>query len=452
MRILQISHMDWGGGAANSAWYLFNAYHSLGHESLLSVGRKKTRNPNTWIKVIPNFEVRKSGFKFLQWPGQVILPLEGKIRGVGRWYNFWTSLALRICEPAKWFNIQNGFENFNFPGTWRILNRLGQKPDIIHCHNLHGNYFDLRILPWLSHQRPVILSLHDSWLLSGHCAHSFECEKWKYGCGNCSDINIPPAIKRDNAAANWKLKKEIYAKSRLYVTTPSQWLMDKVNHSMLNGVKTKLIPNGIDLSIFCPGNRRSSRSELGFPQNAKIVLFVAKGTRSNIWKDYDTMKKAIELVSVKVKRQNILFICIGEKGKTKQVSSCIKIEFVPYIEHHRVVRYYQSADIYIHAAKADTFPMTVTEALACGIPVVATEVGGIPEQIKHGETGFLVPPGDAEAMADRVVQLLENDDVRMKMKERATVDAQHRFGLELQVKNFLAWYEEVIDDWENAHE
>lgn len=65
------------------------------------------------------------------------------------------------------------------------------------------------------------------------------------------------------------------------------------------------------------------------------------------------------------------------------------------------------------AAHADTFPTTVLEALACGIPVVATAVGGIPEQVQDGITGFLMPHGDAETMMARIVQIREDDELRM---------------------------------------
>ena len=106
-------------------------------------------------------------------------------------------------------------------------------PSVIHCHNLHSGYFDLRALPWLSRVAPVVLTLHDAWLLSGHCAHSFGCDRWKNGCGACPDLSIPPAIAKDGTAANWKRKRRIFERSQLYVVTPSQWMMDRAQQSIL---------------------------------------------------------------------------------------------------------------------------------------------------------------------------------------------------------------------------
>jgi glycosyltransferase involved in cell wall biosynthesis len=117
--------------------------------------------------------------------------------------------------------------------------------------------------------------------------------------------------------------------------------------------------------------------------------------------------------------------------------------------------------MYIHAAKADTFPNSVLEALACGIPVVGTAVGGIPEQVKplrglgeratgvtfHGPeeaTGVLVPVGDAEDMAASLIALASDDSLRERLGANAAMDARERFGLERQARQYLAWYRELL--------
>ncbi len=86
---------------------------------------------------------------------------------------------------------------------------------------------------------------------------------------------------------------------------------------------------------------------------------------------------------------------------------------------------------------ADTFPTTVLEALACGAPVVASAVGGIPEQVVEGRTGFLVPVGEARAMAERVLDLLADEGLRLRMGRQAAEDAAWRFGLERMVGSIL---------------
>ena len=116
-----------------------------------------------------------------------------------------------------------------------------------------------------------------------------------------------------------------------------------------------------------------------------------------------------------------------------------------------VAAYYQAADIYLHAARADTFPNTVLEALACGTPVVATAVGGIPEQIVDGKTGFLTQPEDAADMADKIIQLLGNKDLLRKMGIAAGNYARTHFSLSRMVTDYLDFYQEILYDWKSRH-
>ena len=77
-----------------------------------------------------------------------------------------------------------------FPGSHRVLDVTPAPPDILHCHNLHGEYFDLRILPELTRRLPVVLTLHDAWLLGGGCAHSVDCDRWRDDCGDCAQADL----------------------------------------------------------------------------------------------------------------------------------------------------------------------------------------------------------------------------------------------------------------------
>ena len=95
-------------------------------------------------------------------------------------------------------------------------------------------------------------------------------------------------------------------------------------------------------------------------------------------------------------------------------------------------------------------PVPALEAAACGLPVVATAVGGIPEQVVDGRTGFLVPPRDAVAMAKQVVRLLEQEGLRLLMVEESQRLAQERFDLNQQVRAYLDWYETISQSTRSA--
>ena len=450
MRILQVNTADAGGGAAAVAWQLFQEYRRRGHRSWLAVGSKTS--DDTDVITIPSDDVST---KWAQWClaiGNLLTPFIGSVRGAWRLRQL---LHNRIAYPKRWLDFSLGRENFDFPAARRLLALPMGRPDIVHCHNLHGGwlpaggFFDLRALSWLSRQAPTVLTLHDTWLLSGHCAYTLGCERWKIGCGNCPDLTIYPAIPRDATAHNWRRKRNIYEQCALHIATPSRWLMDRVRESMLAPAvaEGRVIPYGVDTSIFCPARQEEARTGLELPQEAKVLLFVAHGARSNRFKDYATVRTAAVQVSERFQGQKVILLVVGEGGPTEQLANG-EIRCIPYDADRRTIaRYYQAADVYVHAARADNFPNAVLEALACGVPVVATAVDGIPEQVDDGHTGFLVPGGDAAGMASRILQLLSDDVLRRHMGAQAVEVARRRFDLRQQVQAYLDWYQEIISRW-----
>ena len=434
--ILQVSTRDIASGAEKVAWNLFKAYQQRGHNSWFAVGRKRSTDPG--VLVIPNDGSRCRWTRVCYGVRDRLerLGIRGAVRAGG-----WLAL---FGEPKRLWNKCRGIEDFDHPGTASLLDLPPSRPDVVHAHNLHGEYFDLRVLPRLSHEVPVVLTLHDSWLLSGHCAHSFDCERWRLGCGVCPDLTIYPSVLYDNTAYNWQRKRDIFQRSRLYISTPSQWLMEKVRQSMLQGQEYRVIPNGVDLTVFKPGDRMGARARLGLPSDAAIILLVHNRVRGNIWRDNPTMKAAAQALAERQDKRNVIFVCLGQDRKPGRIGRA-EFRFIPYqVDTHVVANCYQAADVYLHPARAETWGLVITEALACGTPVVATSVGGIPEQIEEGVTGYLTPPGDAAAMAIRIEQLLCDNALRQRFAVAAVESARSRFNLNRQVNDYLSWYQELI--------
>jgi glycosyltransferase involved in cell wall biosynthesis len=431
LRVLHVNTKDMGGGAAGSAWNLFQAYRQRGFDSWLAVGRKFSENPN--VLLIPNEANRPFVTRF--W-------LDMQSRSVSKVPRRLLGWLARLGELKRLARDFLGHEDFDHPGTWRLLDLPPRPPTLVHCHNLHGRFFNLRFLPRLSAQVPVILNLRDAWLLSGHCAYSLGCRRWRSGCGHCPDLTIYPPIRRDATAYNWRRKREIYAQSRLYVTAPSRWLIDRAKESILGGVQYRVISNAIDLGIFRPGGREEARRLLGLPLNAKVVLLIAHSR----FRDLEMMKAALARVRV-AEAKDLLFICLGQDPAEHALGQG-RIRYVGYEQdQRRVALYYKAADLYIHAALGEAFGKTIVEAMACGAPVVATAVEAIPELIEDGTTGFLVPPGDAESMSRAIERVLLDDHVQKRMSDAGVLEARERYGLERQVDSFLAWYREVLADW-----
>jgi glycosyltransferase involved in cell wall biosynthesis len=224
---------------------------------------------------------------------------------------------------------------------------------------------------------------------------------------------------------------------------------------MAGAVETRIIPYGVDLSIFKPADQSAARRALNLPLDAHILLFSAASIRQNPFKDYLTMRQAVERVAASMDNQQVIFLALGEDAPSEHLSATTQIRFIPYqADLRQIALFYQASDLYIHAAKADTFPNAVLEALACGVPVVGSTVGGIPEQIYPFDesprpTGILAQSGDSGAMAQGIVHLLHHPDLRRQMGESAAQDAQRRYDLNRQIGDYLEWYRTILADFYN---
>jgi glycosyltransferase involved in cell wall biosynthesis len=425
----------------------------------MMVGARRTGDPD--VCAFDHDHYRSAWARMWLWSWKHIWPRVKGRRGAGWLESAWLFLG----QPRRWLDRRQGREDFRFPQTWHVLQGGPNLPHVLHGHNLHGDYFDLRALPWLSRQLPVILTLHDAWLLSGHCAHGLDCLRWKTGCGDCPDLALPPAIRRDATAFNWQRKKDLYANCRFYVATPSHWLMDKVRQSMLAPAirEARVIPNGIDLLVFQPGDKLAARRTLGLPRQGRVVLFAAHGIRNNVWKDYLTLREAVGRLGKRCGGEPLVFLALGEDGPSEQIGSAT-LRFAPSQKQPEdVARYYQAADLYVHAARVDTFPNTVLEALASGVPVAATAVGGIVEQLRslrdvpggvphlstHGPpdaTGALVPPSSSLQLAAAMQFLLapEQAGLLKQLADNAFRDAQQRYDRRRMAMDYLSWYAAIL--------
>src|SRR5206468_990483 len=161
----------------------------------------------------------------------------------------------------------------------------------------------------------------------------FDCGRWKTGCGECPDLTIPPAIERDATAFNWQRKRELYARSRFYVAAPCRWLIDKLEQSIVAPavIESRVIPNGIDLEVFCAGDRDAARARLGLPPDADVLLFTALSIRENFWKDYKTLRGAIAQLAERRSVRPLIFLSVGEAAPMEKIGDA-EIRFVPFLE------------------------------------------------------------------------------------------------------------------------
>src|SRR5262249_36416000 len=157
-----VSISDHLGGAEKMARDLFERYRARGFSTWLAVAYKTGTDPD--VMLMPN---EFHGKWYLRWYSFWRWMKTRVMRQVVHQRSAWRLRALEpwlfdLAEPGRWWDRYWGLTDYRFPGTWYLLCMTPETPNVIHCHNLHNWYFNLHALPWLSHQVPVILSLHDA--------------------------------------------------------------------------------------------------------------------------------------------------------------------------------------------------------------------------------------------------------------------------------------------------
>ncbi|MEI7474106.1 MAG: glycosyltransferase [bacterium] len=400
--VLQINTQDCRGGAAKVAFDIHNKLNNTGINSCMLVDKKESK--------CENIDLINRNNSYLQ-------------------------LLLNQHQ-----NYSSKLDSLHL-STFEIMKHdYFKKADIIHLHNLHGNYFNLAALPEISAQKHTIWTLHDMQAITGHCAHSFECDKWSIECKGCIKLNIYPAIKKDQTKYLWNKKKRIYQNlDNITIVCPSNWLKNKVEKSILKNSDIRLIYNGIDENLFFNYPKKEAREKLNLPLNKKILLFSADYGLINPWKGGKYIYKAYNQLK---EDPNILFINIGSSATLQVNENWIN---VPYIDNQKeLALYYSAADLLLYPTLADNCPLTVLESLSCGTPVVSFKTGGVPELIEHFKNGYICKYKDNNDFIKAIKTLIYDDNLLHQLSINARKTVIDKFTLDEMINNYKNLYNEVI--------
>ena len=353
---------------------------------------------------------------------------------------------ITIIEKQSYFeNFYSKILNkFGYLDLWHNSTKISKfncykEANLIHLHNLHGDYFNPLFLPKLTNEKPTIWTLHDEQSFTGHCAYSFSCKKWENGCGNCPDLSYYPSIKKDRTNFLWNLKKKIYENSRLTLVTPSRWLFKKLQNSILSTKKVYQIYNGIDEEIWRPYKKNQARKDLDLPQNKTILLFLSDGSIYNLQKGG---KYILNVIDYYKNRKDILILIVGAK-LVKEYQNVISIDYI--YSKAELVKYYSSADLFIFPTLSDNLPFVVMESMACGTPVISFKIGGIPEEIDHLKTGYLAKYKDLKNFIFGIELFVKNKKLRHDTTRQAHKQFLEKFTLKKCLSNYLDLYKEIYE-------
>ena len=228
----------------------------------------------------------------------------------------------------------------------------------------------------------VIWTLHDCWAFTGHCVHFTYagCDKWKSGCGNCSQkYEYPASYIFVNSAKNYNDKKKMFtAVKNLEIVTVSKWLKETVEKSFLKNSKVTCIYNGIDKDKFKPVPNKV-KEELGISEK-KMILLVSDG-----W--IEQKGYSIALNVAKAAPSNWCFVMIGlTKKQIFELPSNI-IGFEHIWNQEKLIEFYSAADVFLNPSLEETFGLVTAEAMACGTPAVVMNSTACPELIVEESCG-----------------------------------------------------------------
>lgn len=318
-----------------------------------------------------------------------------------------------------------------------------QNADMVHFHCMHSGTFSYLALPKAAASKPCVLSLHDMWAFTGHCGYSYECERWKTGCGDCPHPEESPAIVRDATRLEWRMKTRALLKSRIHLISKCSWTTRMARVSGLRHLPLSEIPYGVDTDVYRPRGRRQSRDLLGLPQDRFVLLFSGQNL-TNRRKGVDLLIRALRELPPDPAARTVL-LTMGKRGAELAQGTGLPVRDLGYLaDDHLKAIAYSAADLVLFPTRTDVFGLVSIESQACGTPVVSFRVGGVPDHVRPGETGFLAEPEDALGFRDGIVLLLENEAARHRMSETCRASALQDFDLSLEAARHSNLYELIL--------
>jgi len=294
-------------------------------------------------------------------------------------------------------------------------------------------------LPWnlynhLRKRRPNILHTHLFWpgILGRVIAHF---------------TGVPCIISHEHyyMKTGWNARRFVESCSYRWadgIVAVSKAVLESRHSYIRRKTTAEVIPNGINLSEICSASdRNKARVELGVGEKSFVIGWV--GRMDDDWKDLTTLLKAAAIVYRSA--PDALWVLIGDgpdavklKDKAEKLGVKDVVRFLGVRSDVR--RLYVGMDLLVLPSRSEGFSLVLVEAMASSLPVIASNIGGIPEVVENCVNGILVEVGDAEAIAANVESLFRDQEQRSRMGENGKRSAYEKFGIEKYLENLITFY------------
>ncbi|MBI5571859.1 MAG: glycosyltransferase family 4 protein [Desulfomonile tiedjei] len=414
MKILHLSTWDTHGGAARAASRLHQGLQNLGADSRMLVQRKKGSAGSVEVaacrldeKIFAKFAPALDRLPWKLYPR----------RGTATWTTGWfpNTVASRACS---------------------------EDPSIIHIHWIGEGFLPLSALTRF--RRPVVWSFHDAWPLTGGCHYPGSCLRYQDSCGHCPLLGS--TRQWDLSRWIWSKKKSVLESVDLMPVTQSRWLHSCARASSLfRGREARMIPYGLDVDLYKPVSREFARHVLNLPQNKKIALMGAMNSTTDPRKGASYLAEAARWLSTQGSQRDTQLVLFGVSDTSVVSDWGLETRVVGLLhDDYSLVLLYSAADVFVAPSTEEAFGQTLIEAMACGTPCVAFDVGGIPDIIEDRRTGYLARPMAGEDLAKGISWVLEDDERRQDLSAEARRRVQSEYSMQVYARRYLALYEEIL--------
>jgi len=235
-----------------------------------------------------------------------------------------------------------------------------------------------------------------------------------------------------------KFLESVYLSRSNNFIAVSNWIKNFVNDKQKN---IDVIHNGIDTKKFsATGNKRF---ELFDEVDKPVVLFSG---RLMALKGMNVLIESIKQIS---KKEDLYFVFAGT-GDIKKWESMLKgvpkenYKFLGYVDYQNISQLYCSSDMFVLPSYTESFPLTILEAMAAGLPIISSKVGGIPEMIENNKNGILINPGNSKILSKSIINLLDNSSLRKRIGRNARTIAKNKFDSKIMAIKTKKFYEQVL--------
>jgi glycosyltransferase involved in cell wall biosynthesis len=335
-------------------------------------------------------------------------------------------------------DISTGFLGYNIA---QIVHQ--EKPDVVHLHWLAENAFRISSLRGVN--PPVVWRLNDMWAFCP--LEQYQSDYRKYA-GRSPFLNAGLGKFLRPEFWSWTNKRLSYRKIReMVIACPSHWIAAEASRSMLfSDREIVIVPTGCDTSAFTIKDRSICRRVLGLPDGAPVIL-VGADSLAIPRKGMDLFVRALAEVCQRNRcltyGRPVLLSFGNDQVEIGQLKGLVEpIDFGRINNPRLLSSVYGASDVFVAPSRMENLANTVLESLACGTPVVAFSIGGMPDMIEHKKTGFLASPFDSAGLAEGI-------DWAISQRKSADVRAQARnkilreFSLDQEIDRYVALYEQL---------